>query len=545
MTRMKRLAVFAVSAAMVFAACGGDDDDANEQTSVEPSDVTDATDSGETGDTTAATDSGDTDEPAPERAERLTLAMGLPSTSFQAPHGEFGNRNLFYQTIYDGLLRIEPDGRTVYPWLATEWSYNDDNTVLTMTLRDDVTFSDGTPFNADAAAQNLIRFRDGNGIAAQNLADMTDAVATDEFTLEITLGAPNPALLTYLAQAAGLMQAPSSFEDPEADQWPIGSGAYVLDRDRTVIDSEYVYTARDDYWSPDTVYYDEIVLRTIPDGQAIVAAMLAGEVNGGNVFNFQSNAELEAAGLDLDQQEQDWAGFSLIDRCGDLGSPLNNLLVRQAISHAVDREAILASFGGGYGTVSGQVFRPGSAGFDESLDSMYPYDVEKAKALMAESGVEPFTLTMPAAFAFFGDAVYAILSDSLAEIGITVEYEEPPIADFISELLTPKYPGYFMFLEQNPNDWAFINFLIAPTAVWNPGGCTDETVSSLVEQIQLSTDDAERDALVADLGRHVIEQAWYVPFYRVAATFATDSDTAVTLQTGNVIPFIWNIKPEG
>jgi len=352
MTCRMRLAAIAVAAALVVASCGGDDE-------------------------SGSSDSGS------GRAERLTLALGLPSTSFQAPQGEFGNRNLFYQTIYDGLLRIEPDGRTVEPWLATEWSYNDDNTVLTMTLRDDVTFSDDTPFNAEAAAQNLVRFRDGNGIAAQNLAEMTDAVATDEFTLEITLSAPNPALLTYLAQAAGLMQAPSSFDDPDADQWPVGSGGYELDQERTVVDSEYVYVARDDYWSPDTVYYDEIVLRTIPDGQAIVAAMLAGEVNGGNVFNFQSNAELEAAGLDLDQREQDWAGFSLIDRCGTLGSPLDNLLVRQAISHAVDREAVLDGFGGGFGTVTGQVFPPESAGFDESLDSLYPYDVEKAKELMA------------------------------------------------------------------------------------------------------------------------------------------------------------------
>jgi len=544
MTRRKLLAAVAVSATLLFAACSSDDDSGDDASnaSVASGDVASSSDATVPGDTTAGSDA---EAPATERAELLTLGMGLPSTSFEATQGEYGNRNLFYQTIYDGLLRIEPDGRTVYPWLATDWAYNDDNTVLTMNLRDDVTFSDGTPFDADVAAQNLIRFRDGGGISAQNLAGMTDAAATDEFTLDITLDAPNPALLTYLAQAAGLMQAPSSFDSADAAQWPIGSGPYLLDQDRTVIDSEYVYTAREDYWAPESVYYDEIVIRTIPDGQAIIAAMLAGEVDGGNVFDLQAGPELESAGLTLNQQENDWAGFTLLDRCGDFGTPLDNVLVRQAISHAIDREAILAGFGGGNGTLTGQVFPPDSAGFDPALDELYPYDVEKAKALMEESGAEPFTMTMPAAYAFFGDAVYAILSESLAEIGITVEYEEPPIADFISELLTPKFPAYFMFLEQNPNDWAFINFLIAPTAIWNPGGCTDDTVTSLVEQIQVATDPAESDSLVAELGQYVIDEAWYVPFYRVASMFATDSETEVTLQKGNVIPFLWNIKPAG
>ena len=138
-----------------------------------------------------------------ERADTLTVGVLAPLVGgLSASASEFGNRNLYFQAVYDGLLRAEPDG-TIVPWLATEWSYNDDNTVLTMTLRDDVTFTDGEPFNAEAAAQNLIRFRDGVSPDASNLGLMTDAVAVDDTTLEITLSAPDPALLNYLGRNAG------------------------------------------------------------------------------------------------------------------------------------------------------------------------------------------------------------------------------------------------------------------------------------------------------------------------------------------------------
>ncbi len=78
-----------------------------------------------------------------------------------------------------------------------------------------MTFTDGTPFNADAAAQNLIRFHDGSSPDASNLASMTDATAVDDTTLEITLSEPDPALVNYLARNAGMMQSPHRRSRPK------------------------------------------------------------------------------------------------------------------------------------------------------------------------------------------------------------------------------------------------------------------------------------------------------------------------------------------
>jgi peptide/nickel transport system substrate-binding protein len=176
----------------------------------------------------------------------------------------FANESPYGQAVYDTLLKEDPSGELI-PSLATEWAYNDDNTVLTLTLRDDVKFTDGTPFNADAAAQNLIRFRDGTSPNKSFLGALGDAKAIDETTVELTLTAPDPALLHYLSQNAGMQASPASFGAADAKTNPIGSGPYILDTDKTVIGTSYEYTKNPDYWDPENVHYDNLSLKVYAD----------------------------------------------------------------------------------------------------------------------------------------------------------------------------------------------------------------------------------------------------------------------------------------
>ena len=164
--------------------------------------------------------------------------------------------------MYDTLLHADPDG-TVKPWLATEWSYNADNTVLTMKLRDDVTFTDGTKFDASAAAQNLLRFRDGTSPQKGYLATLADAKAVDATTLELTLSAPNPSLLSFLTQNPGLQQSPATFGAADEKTNPVGTGPYVLDTKSTVVGSTYVFTKNPDYWAPEQQHYAKIVMNVL------------------------------------------------------------------------------------------------------------------------------------------------------------------------------------------------------------------------------------------------------------------------------------------
>jgi peptide/nickel transport system substrate-binding protein len=121
----------------------------------------------------------------------LTLGVITPATTFEGPDMNWGNESLYNQAVYDSLLQVSPAG-VIEPHLATAWSYNAAKTVLTMTLRTGVTFTDGTSFNASVAAQNLEAFQKGTSNNASFLINMASATAVSPTTLVIRLKQPDP-----------------------------------------------------------------------------------------------------------------------------------------------------------------------------------------------------------------------------------------------------------------------------------------------------------------------------------------------------------------
>ena len=194
----------------------------------------------------------------------------------------------------------------------------------------------------------------------------------------------------------------------------------------------------------------------------------------------------------------------------------------------------------GYGTVTAQVFPPTSAAYDEALDERYPYDVEKAKQLMKEAGYEAgFSMDMPSS-PILGSTVYALIAQQLSELNITVNDVQPG-QNFIADLLAPKFSACFMALEQNP-DWQLTQFMIAETAVFNPFKYADPKVTAILDEYR-TADDARREALIKELNAHIVEEAWFAPFYRVTGVVATDPETTVKMLPTNTIPNLYDTKP--
>ncbi|WNM27506.1 ABC transporter substrate-binding protein [Demequina capsici] len=484
-----------------------------------------------TSDTTASGDS------TSSTGGTLTIATSTPPTSMSAQNTGFGSESLYTQAVYDSLLRAEPDG-TISPNLATEWSWNSDRTVLTMKLRDDVTFTDGTQFNADVAAQNVLRFRDGTSSNASWLSRVADAKAVDDYTLEIDMSEPDPSLEWYLTMNAGMQESPAAFDSPDVETTPIGSGPYILDTASTVVGTTYVYDANPDYWNPDEQYYSHLVLNIYSDSSALLNAIQGGQVNAGLVSDTTTIPQIEAAGFSLVSSELDYQGLLLMDRDGTLAPELSDVRVRQAINMAFDREALLNAFVSGYGSVTEQIWPESSSSYDASLDTTYSYDPEGAKALLAEAGYpNGFTLQMPSSSAF-PSQIFPLIQQQLADIGITVEYTDLQIGDYINDMIAAKYPAAFMQLQEDPTDWQIATFSITPEAIFNPFHVEDATVTDLVSKIQQGD-----TAAGAELNKYVVDQAWFAPFYRLTTNFAVDANTTAVAQTGNVYPYIWNIKP--
>jgi peptide/nickel transport system substrate-binding protein len=116
------------------------------------------------------------------------------------------------------------------------------------------------------------------------------------------------------------------------------------------------------------------------------------------------------------------------------------------------------------------------------------------------------------------------------------------MGNFIGDLLAPKYPASFMALEQNP-DWQLIQFMIAPTAVFNPFKYQDAQVDEYITEIQYG-DEATQASVAKELNKYIVEQAWFAPFYRVQGSVATDANTTVEMLPTNAYPAIYDFQPK-
>lgn len=325
---------------------------------------------------------------------KLTLVGGL-SQNYNPAEAIWGGQSPSWQAVFDSLLLATAEG-TIEPWLATAWSYNDDNTELTLTLRDDVTFTDGSKLTGDVVVQNLQRFKEGTSADAGYLASVESFAAPDDSTVLLTLSAPDPALLGYLTRTAGLIGSAENFDNPEISTQPVGSGQYIVDLDASVEGTSFIYEKNPDYWNPDVQHYDSLEIKTAADGTAALNIIKAGEANGVYLTNNDLLDQVEAAGWTVNADERNFAGLILMDRDGALVPELADARVRQAINYAFDKPAMLAALQSDHGTPTSQVFSPISTSFEEDLEDYYTYDPEMAKKLLAEAGYpNGFTLPMP------------------------------------------------------------------------------------------------------------------------------------------------------
>lgn len=488
----------------------------------------------------AETDSGsDGGETAAAGAE-LVLGVGVEPQSMDAAQSREAQFVQYFQPVFDTLIRRMPDG-TYGEMLATAWEYNEDNTVLTLTLREGVTFTDGEEFNAEAAKANLDRFLTAGGPLAGNYGSIESVEAPSPTELILNLSAPDPALLFQLGGPGGYMQSPANFDSGSIDTTPVGSGPYVLDREKTTPGSAYVYTANEDYWNPELQKFDSITLRVLQDENARLNALSSGQIDA-MLATPKTVAQAEANGLNVDFVLADWQGLSLFDRDGEVNPELADVRVRQAINHALDKEALLENIALGYGEVTSQVFNPVNEAFVPELDTYYEYDLDRAQELMDEAGLsDGFTMSMPSS-SDMDPAVAPAVRDQLAQIGITVEWVDMPTAQYQPEQQSGTYPAAFTAFGQAVVPWTTIAQLVTPTAPWNVFGTQTEEVDALLAEILAASEDEVAEPYAA-LNTYLVENAWFNPWYRIELPYYTNDDVTVEMQAGQPVPSIYNYAP--
>jgi peptide/nickel transport system substrate-binding protein len=321
--------------------------------------------------------------------------------------------------IYEGLTKTKAGGTEIEPSLAKSWTSSEDAKSWTFELQQGVKFHDGTAFNAEAVCANFERWYNWKGILQSDAVTYyyvtvfggfsdkkTESLyqsceAQDEDTVTINLTKPSASFLAALSLSSFSMQSPEALEKYGADEvsgtaeapkfdgtygkeHPTGTGAFKFE---SYTAQDKVTLARnDDYWGQKATL-DKVIFRTIADLAARRQALEAGEIQGydnadpGDVEALKANYQV----LQRPAFNVAYVGFNQEQK------PLDNPKIRQAIAYALNRDALIKAKYPAGSEVAHEFLPPEVEGYNESV-TKYEYNVDKAKQLIAESGVSNPTL---------------------------------------------------------------------------------------------------------------------------------------------------------
>ena len=266
-----------------------------------------------------------------------------------------------YANVFEGLTRFGADG-SILPALAENWEISEDGLTYTFKLRTGVTFHDGSGFEAEDVKFSLDRARADDSTNAQKalFADIASVEVVDPTTVKVTLSQPNGSFLFNMAWGDAVIVAPETAADNAAK--PVGTGPFTLSE---WVKGDRVELARNpDYWG-EPVRLDQVTFKFISDPTAAFAAMMAGDIDAFPTFPAPENlVQFEA-----DPRFEVIIGSSegeTILAMNNRKAPLDNIKVRQAITHAIDRQAIIDGAMFGYGHTDRHPFRPAQPGLCRS-----------------------------------------------------------------------------------------------------------------------------------------------------------------------------------
>jgi peptide/nickel transport system substrate-binding protein len=486
--------------------------------------------------TLTACSGGPAESAAPgETATTLAVGVQNPPNSFDPAQLHDGTQRYVWGAIFDTLIYSDTDGH-LQPAAAESWEYSDDARVLTLHLRDDMTFSDGDPVTSAAVKTTLERTIATPGPQQNNLAAIASIETPDDHTVVLDLNEPDPNLLVALAYGSGVIGDPDTIDDKRSAINPIGSGAYTLDTDRTVNGSTYVLHKRKDYWNADAYPFDEVTVEVIPDRTALVNALFDGRLDMGTVQATQVE-QAKQSGFEIERVDGlSIASIVISDREGAVAPELSDVRVRQAINLAFDRKGMVDKLLGGFGVPTGQIFNSLSPAFVPELDEEYGYDPERARELLADAGyADGFSITMPENQIVL--TFQPTITAALADIGIDVEWQPVPAQ---SAGQATKWGMYFN-LGSTAAPSRTTELYLEAGGSQNPFQTTTPELDELLEKVRLTTDPDAANALYQELNTYAVEQAWIAPLFTLSTSWAI-SDGYAYLGTGNSLNDIRNFS---
>lgn len=405
-----------------------------------------------------------------------------------------------YSNIFEGLTRFMSDG-SVVPGLAKSWDISDDGTVYTFHLHEGVKFHDGTSMDAEDVKFSIDRARAEDSTNAQKglFAGITDVTVLDPLTVQVTLSQANGSFLFNMAWGDAVIVAPESIADIASK--PIGTGAFKFDK--WVQGDSLTIVKNPDYWGKPAAL-ETATFRFIPDPTAAFAAMMAEDIDAYVGFPAPENLPQFEADPRFQVLVGNTEGETILAMNNKL-PPFDNKLVREAVSHAIDRKAIIDGAMYGLGTPIGTHFAPHNPDYVD-LTSLSTYDPELSKKLLAEAGMaDGFTTTLklpPPSYARRGGEIIAA---QLRAVGINAVIENQEWAQWLETTFKGKDFGMTVISHTEPMD---IGIYANPDYYFQ---YDNPALQELMKTLDATSDPAKRTEIFGQAQRMISED--YVNAY--------------------------------
>lgn len=397
-----------------------------------------------------AKNEGDTPE-GDKQGGTLVYGRGADSVGLDPINVTDGESIRVTHNVFETLLEYDQN-LELQPKLATEYESSEDGLTWTFKLREGVKFHDGTDFNAEAVVFNFDRWMDPEnpyhqgdfayypflygGFKGDENHLIEHVKATGEHELEIKLKRKTAPFLSYLAISMFGIASPAAIEEygEALNEHPVGTGPFKFEswnRNDTI-----TLAKNEDYWMEGKPYLDKVIYRVIPENSARLNALQTGEIDVLDGMNAGDTTVVE-----------DTAGFELLKRPSfNIGymafnmekEPFDDPLVRQAINMAIDKEEIVEAFYSGLADTATSPLPPSLWGYDDSLEK-YDYNVEEAKSLLKEAGLEKgfktklYTMSNPRPYLPEPMKIAEAIQSDLAEVGIEAEIVSMEWATYLDD----------------------------------------------------------------------------------------------------------------
>lgn len=422
-----------------------------------------------------------------------TLTFGLSSDPPQPITGvsQGAAMNALLAMVHRGLMQFNTDG-SVGDGLAESVEQPDDTTYV-FTLREGLTFNDGSELTADNVKATLDYIRDveHGTFLAPMLTDVDSVESDGERSVTVKLKTPNTAFLEMLALPYASI-VPDASLNPETPNW-VGAGPFSM----TELEQGIGVTMEkyDGYYSADSVALDSIEVKFYPDGEARTNALLSGDVDLIDYVTWENFDRVADAGFTVDSVD---GPFQYVQFNVD-GTPFADPKVRQAVAYALNRDnSVLAAFQGNGSPLYGVSVLDSDPAYDKNLGEMWEYNPEKAKQLLAEAGYPDgfdATLLATSQYTFLQDNALSVKED-LAAVGINATLDSP---DWAGRIAKGNEGDYDLAVSGDTGiltDPSYLQTWVVDGRSYNVSwGYKNDQIKELIGEGLRATDDADKHAV--------------------------------------------------